>query len=96
MDRNHNPEYTSLEYYQAYADVHDVLKLTEDMIRETAKSVGKLLVKYGDHSIDLSKPFEQKSMAELLKNKTNKDVFSMDREKLFKLVNHIRLMLMKK
>ncbi len=91
MDRNHNPEYTSLEYYQAYADVHDVLKLTEDMIRETAKSVGKLLVKYGDHSIDLSKPFEQKSMAELLKNKTNKDVFSMDREKLFKLVKSYKI-----
>ncbi|MBC8214073.1 MAG: lysine--tRNA ligase [Candidatus Marinimicrobia bacterium] len=86
MDKNHNPEYTSLEYYQAYADVHDVLKLTERMIRETAKAIGKLHVKFGKYEIDLSKPFEQKSMAELLKDKTKKDVFSMNREELQKLV----------
>ena len=40
MDRNHNPEYTSLEYYQAYSDVYEMMDFTESLIKYVSKEVG--------------------------------------------------------
>ena len=39
MDATHNPEFTSIEVYQAYADFHDIMNLTEGIIQHAAKAV---------------------------------------------------------
>ena len=55
MDRNHNPEFTMLEFYWAYADYEDCMDLVEKMVREAAEKVGALQVDWGGMDIDLSK-----------------------------------------
>ena len=74
MDRNHNPEFTMLEFYWAYADYEDNMKLVESMIRAVAESIDALHLKWGDMEIDLSKPFERRPILELLKEVTGEDL----------------------
>ena len=58
MDTKHNPEFTMLEFYQAYSNYEDVMNLTEEMLRYVAQKVlGTTTVVYGDQEIDLGKPF---------------------------------------
>ncbi|MDP6852353.1 MAG: lysine--tRNA ligase [Candidatus Marinimicrobia bacterium] len=85
MDRNHNPEYTSLEYYQAYSDVFEMMDFTENLFRDTADKTGELKFEYSGHTIDLSKPFKRKSMFDLLEEYCGADVSSMDTDALKKL-----------
>ena len=47
MDRSHNPEFTMLEFYWAYADYNDCMILVEEIIRNAAKKVGKLSIQMG-------------------------------------------------
>jgi len=63
----HNPEFTMLEVYQAYSDCEGMMKLTEDLITDAAKSViGKTDLEYQGKKLDLSK-WERVSFAELMK-----------------------------
>ena len=57
MDRNHNPEFTMLEFYWAYADYEDNMDLVEAMIRDVAKNIGAQKINWGKMTIDLAKPF---------------------------------------
>ena len=41
MDRNHNPEFTMLEFYESYSDVYDMMDFTEDMIKLVVKETGE-------------------------------------------------------
>ena len=59
IDRNHNPEFTMLEFYWAYADYYDNMNIVEDLIRDTAMSIKKMKVTWGEKEIDLSKPFQK-------------------------------------
>jgi lysyl-tRNA synthetase class 2 len=64
IDRQHNPEFTMLEYYWAYADVNQMMDLHEEMMRSVVETTtGGLMVRYGDYDIDFSKPFQRVSMA---------------------------------
>ena len=68
IDKNHNPEFTALEAYMAYADYHDGAELISGVIRYVAKRVfGKEEFQVGDYTIDVSKPFEKISMIDLIK-----------------------------
>ena len=63
VSTRHNPEFTMLEWYQAYADYHDLMDLTEDMLRQIADDVlGQQQLTYNEVDYDLSKPFERLSM----------------------------------
>ena len=60
IDQNHNPEFTLLESYEAYADYNDVMKMVEDMVSAVAKeALSTTQVQYGDHTIDLTPPWRR-------------------------------------
>ncbi len=78
MDRTHNPEFTTVELYQAFGDLSSMMDICEGVIRHSAKKViGKELFKNpfdpeGD-AIDISKPFRKVTMCELIKEQTGVD-----------------------
>jgi lysyl-tRNA synthetase class 2 len=60
LSTRHNPEFTMLEYYWAYADYHDAMDLTEDMLRHVALEVlGSTSLSYQGADYDLSQPFQR-------------------------------------
>ena len=77
MDATHNPEFTTIEIYQAYTDLKGIGKLTEKMVRQAAKDVtGSAIVKYADKVIDFKSPFKWISMNDLIKEKCGIDFAS--------------------
>ncbi len=68
LDTRHNPEFTLMELYQAYTDYNGMMDLTENLYRYVAKEVtGSEVLTYGEHTIDLSKPFERITMVDAVK-----------------------------
>ena len=82
MDRNHNPEFTMLEWYEAYSDYNDQMNRVEAIIRFVANSIDKMKFDWGDVSIDLSKKFDRKPYLDLLKDATGEDLLEADIKKL--------------
>jgi len=65
LSTRHNPEFTMIEFYQAYADYHELMDLTEDMIRQLAQAVlGTTELSYQGQDFDLGKPFARMSVKE--------------------------------
>ena len=74
LDTRHNPEFTLMELYQAYTDYHGMMDLTENLYRYIAKEVtGSEVLTYGEHTMDLSKPFERITMVDAVKKYANVD-----------------------
>ena len=74
MDTKHNPEFTTVELYEAFGDLQSMRELAEGVVKSVAKNViHKDVIEYDGHEIDLSKPFRWVSMAELIKEKTGID-----------------------
>ena len=74
LDTRHNPEFTLMELYQAYTDYHGMMDLTENLYRYVAKEVtGSEVLTYGEHTMDLSKPFERITMVDAVKKYANVD-----------------------
>ncbi len=67
IDRVHNPEFTMLEFYWAYADVNQMMDFCEELIRATVfKILGRTNVRYGEQNMDFSKPFARLTMKEAI------------------------------
>jgi len=72
VDKSHNPDFTMLEFYWAYADYKDLMRLTEEMFKGLVKKVnGSLKVKYEDKEIDFKTPWERVEFSHLLKKHTD-------------------------
>ncbi len=87
MDRDHNPEFTMLELYQAYSDYKDMMLLTEEMIAHTARELhGSNIITYQGEQVDLTPPWRRVSMLDAISDALGTDVENMDREQLMELV----------
>lgn len=74
MDMKHNPEYTAIEVYQAYADYEDIMKLTEEAVAYMAlEATGSTLIEYQGKQIDLKPPWRRLSMTDAIKQYANID-----------------------
>ena len=82
MDRNHNPEYTSLEFYQAYSDIFEMMEFTEILFKQVAEETGVNPLSFAGHTIDFKKPFLKNTMFDLLQEYTKEDLSEMDENEL--------------
>lgn len=96
MDTKHNPEFTTIEFYEAYTDYHGMMDRTEAIIRNAAIAANdSTTVTFGGVEIDLGKPFARKTMAEAVLENTGIDFesFACDNETAIKYAkeNHIEI-----
>jgi len=74
ISTRHNPEFTSIEVYQAYADYHDMMNLTEAIITTvTEKVLGTLKLTYQGEAVDLTPPWRRVTMHEIVQEKSGID-----------------------
>jgi lysyl-tRNA synthetase, class II len=79
MSTRHNPEFTMLESYEAYADYHDVMELTEAVLQRAAReAVGTLELTYGGRPVSLAGPFRRAPLLELVQEATGRSELDYD------------------
>jgi len=92
IDTTHNPEFTMMECYQAYADLYDMMRLTENVASFMAQKVnGKTKVDYQGQMIDFTLPFKRLPMEEAVKQHTDFDISCYSKEDLEKFVEREQL-----
>jgi len=85
MDRTHNPDFTILEFYWAYADYKDLMKLTERMFGNLLKKLfGRLIIKYEGKEIDFKTPWPRLEFSQLLRKETKINLEEINLEALKK------------
>lgn len=74
MDRNHNPEFTSMECYMAYADMDTMMEVTEQVVSQAAlAATGSMVIEYQGKKFDLTPPWRRLNMADAIKEITGVD-----------------------
>jgi len=77
VSRKHNPEFTMMECYQAYADYRDIMELVESMVRDITMEVRRTLqIEYGGEKIDLSGPWPRIPLCQAIEEATGIDVLA--------------------
>jgi len=84
IDRSHNPEFTMLEAYQAYADYNDMMDLTEELVTGIAEEInGTLNITFQGKEINLKRPWKRIGFYEGIQQETGKDVSGMSRDEVY-------------
>ena len=79
MSIKHNPEYTAVELYEAYADYEDMMRITENIVAHMAKeALGTTVISYQGRDIDLTPPWKRMSMIEAVKEYAGVDFNNID------------------
>lgn len=93
MDTSHNPEFTMLESYEAFADYEDVMELTEEVVAAAALDVtGATTVMYQDRELDLAPPFRRLPMLEAVNEQLDLDIsYDMPVDELRKLAGDLQI-----
>ena len=79
LSPRHNPEFTSLELYEAYVDYTAMMQMTEELIGDAAQSaLGSRRIDYGGTAIDLAPPWPRRGMAELVREATGVDFLAIE------------------
>ncbi len=87
MDRTHNPEFTMLELYQAYADYNDMMNITEEIFESTCKELyGTTQVEFNGNLIDLKTPWKRLKMVDAIQEYAKIDVESLTDDEMKKLI----------
>ncbi|MFQ5879233.1 MAG: lysine--tRNA ligase [Dehalococcoidia bacterium] len=74
VSTKHNPEFTSMESYEAYADYHDVMAMVEELVYQAAQTVlGTARVPWGDQEVDLTPPWRRLTLREAIKEQSGID-----------------------
>ena len=74
ISTKHNPEFTMMELYQAYADYNDIMELVEQMVSGVAESViGSTAIEYGGHTIELRPPWRRLKLRDAVKSESGID-----------------------
>jgi lysyl-tRNA synthetase, class II len=72
ISTQHNPEFTMLEFYQAYSDYHELMAMTEEMLSTAATdSIGTQQIRFGEHEISLAPPYRRVSLREGARRKAS-------------------------
>jgi lysyl-tRNA synthetase class 2 len=84
LSPRHNPEFTMLESYEAYADYHDVMQLVEDLMVASATAAGRpLKTTYQGEEVDLTPPYKRERMADLVLEHTGRSAVGQELNDLF-------------
>ena len=75
VSTRHNPEFTMIELYEAYADYHDIMDLTESMVRHIAQVFGSAKVQYNEEEIDLESAWTRLHIVDAVKEATGVDFY---------------------
>ncbi len=82
MDRNHNPEFTLLEFYETFVDYNYMMDFVEKMFKYLCDKVGGYQYNYEGEEIDFSKPFARRTMFDLLEEYVGEDLTDADESQL--------------
>ena len=88
MDRNHNPEFTMLEFYEAYSDLSDMISLTENLIKHSVSIISKdMIISFNNEKINFNKNFKSFDFFKILKDKSKKEFMQMSDAEIYQFLN---------
>ena len=96
IDRSHNPEFTMLEFYQAYSDYNFMMDFVEEMFKKVVKDLGLKQISWDGNTINFEEKFSRKTMDELIKEHTGYKIDISNHSDVLKVCNELELEVSKK